>query len=284
MSEDQHGDRDTGDRGTTGDRDRDVPPPMTPADERGHQRIHRRPPRRGLGAQAAGHDLPHPAGDAAVGRRRRQPALGDRGRTRGEIIGEWSHAAERLVERRAERPLIRARIGLARRQLLWCHVRGRPQERAGPRQRERWGEHQGGRGDHRFPWHGRGVAELRQAEAGDAGSVVEADQDVVGLDVAVHDPRRMCSREAAAGFEQAIDDLAGLARCALEPRAQAAAVDQLHRDEGVAAMRADVEHGHDVRVREPRERARLAHQVLAPIATDAAVAVCAQQLQRDAPM
>ena len=49
---------------------------------------------------------------------------------------------------------------------------------------------------------------------------------------------------------------------ALDQRLQRVAVDVLEHDERVAVVLPGVDHGHDVRVREPRDRARLAPESL----------------------
>ena len=72
--------------------------------------------------------------------------------------------------------------------------------------------------------------------------------------------------EPAAGGDERVDDLADRARLAGEPLGERLAVDQLHRDVVATVRGADLVDGDDVRVREPRHRARLAQQALARVA------------------
>ena len=92
------------------------------------------------------------------------------------------------------------------------------------------------------------LIEAREPEVGDARAAVAPDEDVVGLDIAMNDAGGVRSREPASGFDQAIDDAREGARRASQPRVEAAAVDELHREEQIAVVRADVEHRDDVRV------------------------------------
>ena len=74
---------------------------------------------------------------------------------------------------------------------------------------------------------------------------------------------------------------AGVRCAALSHSIERLALDELHRDEVAAAGRADLVHGDDVGMREPRHRARLAQQALASLVV---AAVGLQDLERDAPL
>ena len=68
----------------------------------------------------------------------------------------------------------------------------------------------------------------------------------------------------------------------LQPVGDGVPVDELHRDEHLLVERADVEHDDDVRVRQPRDRLRLAQRPLPPlVARDAGAGLDPQQLDRD---
>jgi hypothetical protein len=134
----------------------------------------------------------------------------------------------------------------------------------------RW--HVGRRADHRARARDRrlravaGVAvedrlvehRAREPEVGDARAAVIADQHVVGLEVAVHDAGGVRGGEPFARGAVEPEDLVRRARPARQPRARGAAGDVLHRDEHAAVDLADLVHDDDVRVRDARQRPRLA--------------------------
>ena len=101
---------------------------------------------------------------------------------------------------------------------------------------------------------------VREPEVADARAPVSAEEDVVGLEVAVDDPARVRRRETLAGLSK-ISRIASAGRfSAWSHSAQRAALDELHREEDFAVVRADVVDRHHVRVRELRDRARLAEE------------------------
>jgi hypothetical protein len=65
----------------------------------------------------------------------------------------------------------------------------------------------------------------------------------------VNDARRVRSREAASRRHDHAHDLAPGARLLLHPLAQRDAIEELHRDERVVLDVANVEYGHDRRMR-----------------------------------
>jgi hypothetical protein len=94
----------------------------------------------------------------------------------------------------------------------------------------------------------------------------------------MHEPARVGGREALRRLQEHVDDLLPAARAVAQPRAQAVALDELHRDEEPPLVVADLEHGHHVRVGQLRERVRLALQ---PRAVARRVALASQYFDRD---
>src|SRR5690606_10646563 len=119
-----------------------------------------------------------------------------------------------------------------------------------------------------------------EAEVDDAGArgpvFVDADEHVVGLEVAVDDAGGVGRGEAATGLEVDLDDLTP--RAAALPLRERDAVDALHGEEDGALVGADLVDGDDVRVSDAGQRPRLAEQ---PGRAAAVVAVDAQELDRD---
>ncbi len=95
-------------------------------------------------------------------------------------------------------------------------------------------------------------------------------------------PGRVCRRQAVACRLERGDDLAPLAAVGDQPLRERQTLHQLHRDEHAVIDAADVEHGHDVGVRQLRHRLRLAQQRVVnrqPIGGSGAVV--AKHLERD---
>ena len=129
----------------------------------------------------------------------------------------------------------------------------------------------GGRGAHRLrDRHGRvaglrvaRVRRVREPEVDDERAPVAREEDVVRLEVAMDDPRRVRRRETAPGVEEDGDNLAPCAG-RLEPRAERPPFDELHRDEDLLAVGADVVHGDDVGVGEAGHRLRFTQEARTP--------------------
>jgi hypothetical protein len=103
----------------------------------------------------------------------------------------------------------------------------------------------------------------RQPEVDDARAPVLADEDVLGLHVAVHDARVVRGGEATADLQEHAHDLPPRAGGLAEPAAQRGTLDELHRDVDATRVGAHVVDRHDVRVGDARERLRLTEQPLA---------------------
>ena len=116
---------------------------------------------------------------------------------------------------------------------------------------------------------------MGEAEVGDDDAAVVADEDVVGLEVAVDEAGGLGGGEAAAGGDEGGEDLAPGAGGAAEPLTEGDAVDQLHGEEDLGASDADVVDGDDAGVGEAGHRLGLAEEALGGGAAD----VGADQLQ-----
>jgi hypothetical protein len=198
----------------------------------------------GIAGHAAQEDPPQPGGDPALAR-----LVGDGGEQDG--LAERLHvvavvgagAVEALVEADAEGVLIGAGGGGLAEVLLGRDVWRRAGEGAAAT-----GAGVGlvvrGAGAGLVAVLGEGEAEVE-----DAGAAVGVDDDVVGFEVAVDDAAAVGGGEAPTGGEEHGDDLAPGVR-ASQPLAEREALDELHGDEDLVAVGADVEEGDDVGVRE----------------------------------
>src|SRR5512138_1145299 len=98
----------------------------------------------------------------------------------------------------------------------------------------------------------------RESEVGDARAAILADQDVVGLEVAMDDSRTVSGSEPSCGLQVDVEDLPEGAWRRQEPLPKRLAADELHGDVNDAVVLADIVDGHDVGVRDLGEDARLA--------------------------
>jgi len=297
----RHADHDQAD-----DRDRDAAAGRALGRRRqlGNERGHRREPLRALLRQAAHHGARDRRGQPSIGRRLRLLAFlehRNRGRARQRM-----HAVQRFVERDAEAELIAARVDVRAQQLLGRHVARRAEHGAGrgqideqrravrARHRSRTTQRVGGR---RRPAPGIVDPEQRagEPEIGDTHAAIAADEHVVGFEVAVQQADRVRRHQAARRLVKHLEDLAPRPRPALQPRRQRVALDELHRDVDVLAVRPrggdartcagrrgspDVVDRDDVRVVELGDRLGLALQARARLFRVRAE-VRAQHLERD---
>jgi hypothetical protein len=88
--------------------------------------------------------------------------------------------------------------------------------------------------------------DLREPEVGDEGTTAGVEQHVVGLEVAVHDAGVVCCGEPFAGVDERRDH--GRPRLVLaDPRPQRLALHELHHEEQLLAVAADIVDRGDVR-------------------------------------
>ena len=115
--------------------------------------------------------------------------------------------------------------------------------------------HVGGRPEQRARVRDVRVLELRDAEVGHLHLVVVVQDQVGGLDVAMDDAARVRVVERCGDLAHEPDDFLGLEVRALGQHVgDRTAVDELHREERIAILLAQVEERHDARVAErPRD-------------------------------
>ena len=182
-------------------------------------------------------------------------------RQRGRLVRQPPR--QQLVGDDAERVDVGARAGLLAARLLGREVGG-------------GAEHRPDLGDARL------VDRAGDPEVGELDDVGVGDEQVAGLDVAVHDAVAMRVVEAAAGLGDDLDRLLDVEVAAVAQQLGArVAGDVLHHDEVlvVALVEAEVEHLNDVRVHEPGSGERLAAE--ARDERRVVGEVLGQQLQRD---
>ena len=131
----------------------------------------------------------------------------------------------RLVEDAAEREDVGAVVDRSPRHLLGGHVTGRPHHAA-------QGAAVGGEG-RRLGDVGRALAllgELGEAEVEDLGEAVGRDHDVPGLEVAVHDPRRVRLGEPLRGLREVAEQGAQVRLVLVDEARERLPAHELHRD------------------------------------------------------
>jgi hypothetical protein len=211
---------------------------------RGEQVVHARPARCGVGTQAAAQGLAQGARDAAW--------------VVARVVG--AGAVEGLPGGDAEGELIGGGVDVVAEALLGGHVAGGAGAREGAA----------------LVGDAGSVVEVAGGGAGDAevddAGAARVDEDVVRFEVAMDDAGAVGCGEATTGSEQDVGDLAGAARGAGEPEVEGVAVDELHGEEHLVAVGADVEDRDDVGVAEAREGLALAQEAVVGAATGDAAA------------
>jgi hypothetical protein len=122
----------------------------------------------------------------------------------------------------------------------------------------------------------------REPEVHHANATLVSNHDVVGLEVAMDQPRGMGCRHAAPGREHHVEHLSPATLVLACPRAERAAIHELHGQPHPAVVLADVVHGHDLGMRELGERLGLSQQTRATVGGHRLTARIGQQhLDRD---
>ncbi|MDQ3035891.1 MAG: class I SAM-dependent methyltransferase, partial [Myxococcota bacterium] len=151
---------------------------------------------------------------------------------------------EHLVEDRADREHVAARVDAPPARLLRRHVRGRAEDRAGA--------------GHRVI----GVEHPRDAEVEQLDELHPADalhEHVLGLEIAMHDAALVRGRERGEHLHRdALHAPLGHPPLPLEQRAERLALEQVHHEEGAPVLDAEVGDLRDVRMRQRRGELRLA--------------------------
>jgi hypothetical protein len=191
-------------------------------------------------------------------------------------------AEEREVQRHAETELIGPRDRRTAQELLGSHEGGRADEPS--RRRHRRDERGVAFEIRRTGFH---PVELRrdlhrsgESEIGDAHAPVASDEHVGRLEIPVHDLHGVGGGEPAPRLDERLDDRGPRGPLDGEPAGERLPLHQLHHDEDLLFVRTDVEHRHDVGVRQLRHRLRLAQEPPL-LAQRLGRLVGAQQLERD---
>ena len=250
--------------------------------EDGEQRLHGGPASLWVGREAAEDGALEPAGQAGVAAALERGPARLAGADRGDEVGrgvadEGAQAVERLVEGDAEAELIAVRADALVVVLLGGHVDGGADEGAAAGDGGERAHAAGLAGDRGLV----GGVEAGDAEVGDADAVVVADQQVVGLDVAVDEAGGVGRHEAAAGLHEHAQDLLPAARGLVEPAPHGAAGDEFHGDEDLTGVHADVVDGDDVGVGEAGEGLGLAQEEGLAVAGAVAVDLAVHELDGD---
>jgi hypothetical protein len=98
---------------------------------------------------------------------------------------------------------------------------------------------------------------VREAEVKNLDALFPRDEQVLGLDVTMHDAARMSGAESVGGREGELRSLPPFKRPARDSRAQRLALEQLRDCVRTTVHAPDVVNRHDVRMRERRDRACL---------------------------
>jgi len=199
----------------------------------------------GLGTKALSQRSPYPAGHAGRGGWRSLLSVnGALDEVDEVVVDERSVAGKGFEQRDAKTELIGLRVRADACEVLGGHVRRRASH-AGGRQIPRVGL---GLGVAQGLDQGLGGQHGGDAEIADLDAAVAPEQDVVGLEVAVHDARVVGCLEAPGRAQVHAHDLAPGTLVFL-PHPQIDAVDTLHCDEDLPARLADVEDADHVGVR-----------------------------------
>ncbi len=210
--------------------------------------------------QAVPHDPFEPGVDVLVRLRqvRRLLRQDRRDRVGSGVAQEGPLAGQHLVENRSEGEEVRGLLRGPAPQLLGRHVAHRPHHDA------RFGSRRCRRQVGLLPAFRRRL-QLGQPEVEDLDPAVPRHEEVLGLQVPVHDPLLVCRGEAPGDLNGVIDRLAARERAGAEALAQRLPLEKLGDDIRRAVDRADVVDGRDVGVIQGPGRPRLLFEPPQPI-------------------
>jgi hypothetical protein len=104
------------------------------------------------------------------------------------------------------------------------------------------------------------VARARQSEIDDD-HALGADDDIVRLEISVHDAGSMGGHQPPPGREKRLEHLAPPALLGAEPIGQRRPLHELHGDERLSALRVDIENRDDIWMLQPSQRSRFAQEL-----------------------
>ena len=193
----------------------------------------------------------------------------------GEDLGrrravERRHAREHLVQHRAEREHVGARVGHVAVDALRRDVAGCPEQRL----RDRLARRRRGR-----PLRRAAAAQAGEAEVEDLHPPVAGQDDVRGLDVVVQDAPRVGRGEPVADLDRGLERLADGQPAAQQPALQRLSLDELEDDVRDVALVPDIVDGHDRRVLDRSGGARLVLEQPEPLGVARRLEI--EELDRD---
>ena len=231
--------------------------------------------RRVLG-EAASHDPGERCGKLRLDVRqaRRLGVQDGRQRVESGRAGEGTPPGEHLEQNDAEGELVRAEVERQPARLFRRHIGDGAEQATGLRGERRFHARMaGGLGE------GSARCVFGEAEVEDLDQTLGGDHHVVRLEIAVDDPFLVRRGEAMGDLRRDRNQPAQRGKSLFDPRREAPAEDELHRDVGEALVLADLVNGDDVRMVQGRGGARLLSE--AQIVLRTLVEALGEQLDRD---
>ena len=215
----------------------------------------------GILFEAVAHDPLEARRDVLIGdgEIRRIFAQDRRHRVRRRISMERALSREHLVEDRAEGEDVAARVGRPSTHLLRRHIAERSQHDSRLRARR------GGRQVRLLSRALLGMRQLGQPEVEDLDAAISGDEEVLGLQIPMHDPLFVRRGQPVSHLERVIDGLPRWKPAARQRGSQRLAFQQLADYVGRAVVRADVVDRGDAGVIEPPGRPGLLLEAVQPV-------------------
>ena len=164
----------------------------------------------------------------------------------GRFAAEWPAAGGHFIKDHAEREKVAAHVDVFAARLLGRHV-GDGAHRS-VRTRETFPANarcgSGGRA-HRFAHAGLPIGWLRETKIQNLGTALR-EENIGGLDVAMHDAFRMSSVESAGHLHRDVEQFVHRHRLAIDAMPQRLAFEQLHDDERTGVLLVNLMNGADV--------------------------------------